>query len=372
MQYFVIDTHFHIWERTATPIEWIKGTHLDRDFTFEDYLDTYKQTSLIGGIYIEVDSADKERELAYVQNLARQKSKILGIAFHPSYMDYMESQKICGIREVLHTANAPKINDLSFLNTLEKLCSCFSNPIFEACVLPKDINQLNLIAKKFPKIKFVLNHFGNPKPQSLQEYKRDLLELGKNPNIYCKLSPSDYFTLEMGEFFEEIFAIALDAFGRERLLFGSNYPVSSIAPEEWLDITTRSLERLGLDFTAIAKIYKDNAYACYQVKPPIQRFGQIIKVRQEKLQEYLALHRNSWQGVNDAIKKSNIQNYSIYHYGDFLFAYFEYVGEDFEKDMQKIAQDPITQEWWKYTDPCQISLSHSQQWLDIEEVFHLD
>ncbi|WP_245941871.1 L-rhamnose mutarotase [Helicobacter anseris] len=104
----------------------------------------------------------------------------------------------------------------------------------------------------------------------------------------------------------------------------------------------------------------------------MQRFGQVIKVKKEKLDEYIALHSNVWKGVNDALKKSNIQNYSIYHYKDFLFAYFEYVGEDFAKDMEKIAQDPITKEWWKCTDPCQVSLSKTQQWLDIQEVFHLD
>ncbi|MFP4059627.1 MAG: L-rhamnose mutarotase [Bacteroidales bacterium] len=40
----------------------------------------------------------------------------------------------------------------------------------------------------------------------------------------------------------------------------------------------------------------------------------------------------------------------------FLFGYFEYTGNDFISDMQKMAEDSITREWWKRTDPCQIPL----------------
>lgn len=73
------------------------------------------------------------------------------------------------------------------------------------------------------------------------------------------------------------------------------------------------------------------------------------------------------------IKECNIQNYSIYLFGEYLFAYFEYVGADFEADMAKMARDENTQKWWKVTDPCQISLGYAgQKWLNMEEVFHLD
>ena len=59
----------------------------------------------------------------------------------------------------------------------------------------------------------------------------------------------------------------------------------------------------------------------------------------------------------------------------YLFAYFEYVGEDLEADMAKMADDPETQRWWKETDPCQKRLPgtpEGQQWLKISEVFHTD
>ncbi|MGB4205289.1 MAG: L-rhamnose mutarotase [Bacteroidales bacterium] len=105
----------------------------------------------------------------------------------------------------------------------------------------------------------------------------------------------------------------------------------------------------------------------------MRRFGQVIKVKPEKLKYYLELHANPWPGVLAAIKAANISNYSIFLLrNDMLFAYFEYTGSDFEADMKKIASDEETQRWWKETDPCQepLGLKDGEWWHTMEEIFH--
>jgi L-rhamnose mutarotase len=111
----------------------------------------------------------------------------------------------------------------------------------------------------------------------------------------------------------------------------------------------------------------------------MKRFGQVIKVKPEKLDYYKELHANCWPAVLKMIKECNIQNFSIYHKGEYLFAYFEYIGNDFKTDMAKMAADPETQRWWKETDACQQPLdpnvkSHydGEWWSDMEEIFHAD
>lgn len=107
----------------------------------------------------------------------------------------------------------------------------------------------------------------------------------------------------------------------------------------------------------------------------MKRYGQIIKVKPEYLEKYKALHANPWPEVNAKIKECNIQNYSIYFWNGYLFSYYEYVGEDYEADMAKMAADPKTQEWWKETDPCQEPVELAKEgawWSDMEEVYHLD
>jgi L-rhamnose mutarotase len=107
----------------------------------------------------------------------------------------------------------------------------------------------------------------------------------------------------------------------------------------------------------------------------MQRYGMLIKVRPEKLDEYKELHANPWPGVLKTIHDCNIRNYSIYLKDGFLFGYYEYIGEDYAADMAKMAADPVTQEWWKHTDPCQEPLSTRKEgewWAIMEEVFHCD
>jgi L-rhamnose mutarotase len=105
----------------------------------------------------------------------------------------------------------------------------------------------------------------------------------------------------------------------------------------------------------------------------------VIGLNPEKKDYYNKLHANPWPEINDMIKKCNIQRFSIYETEIdgkwYLFGYYEYVGDNFKADMEKMAADPKTQEWWKETAPCQIRLPGTpdgEQWLNITEVYHLD
>lgn len=110
----------------------------------------------------------------------------------------------------------------------------------------------------------------------------------------------------------------------------------------------------------------------------MKRYGTVIEVKAEKLDEYKRLHAAVWPGVLALIKACNLQNYSIYlrklpdgKY--YLFSYFEYVGNDFANDMAKMAADPETQRWWAVCMPCQEPLPDRAQgewWAGMEEVFH--
>jgi len=105
-----------------------------------------------------------------------------------------------------------------------------------------------------------------------------------------------------------------------------------------------------------------------------RRFAQVIRLKAEKKEHYLHLHRHAWPCVLERIAECHIRNYSIYLHDDLLFAYFEYTGDDFDGDMKKMAEDPCTRQWWEETAPCQETLSRdpASWWLNLEEVFHTD
>ena len=57
--------------------------------------------------------------------------------------------------------------------------------------------------------------------------------------------------------------------------------------------------------------------------------------------------------IAEKITECNIRNYSIFYLDNKLFAYFEYIGIDFNKDMELMAEDEMTQKWWEIMKPMQ-------------------
>jgi L-rhamnose mutarotase len=107
----------------------------------------------------------------------------------------------------------------------------------------------------------------------------------------------------------------------------------------------------------------------------MKRYGSLIKVVPEKLEEYKQLHAAVWPGVLEMIRKCNIRNYSIYYKDGYLFSYYEYIGDDHAADMAMMAADPETQRWWSVCEPCQQPLetrAPGEWWASMEEVFHTE
>lgn len=109
----------------------------------------------------------------------------------------------------------------------------------------------------------------------------------------------------------------------------------------------------------------------------MQRMGMIIGIKPNKIRQYKELHANVWPAVLQQLDASHIRNYTIFlrEPENLLFGYWEYHGNDFDADMAQIARDPQTQEWWKFTDPCQNPLNtraENEQWSMMTEVFHKD
>lgn len=106
-----------------------------------------------------------------------------------------------------------------------------------------------------------------------------------------------------------------------------------------------------------------------------KRFGQVIRIKPEGREQYIRYHANPLPGVNEMIKKCHISNYSIFIRGDYMFAYFEYDGTDYDADMKKMAADPATQHWWSLVQPLMQPLDDRKQgefWADMLEIYHLD
>ena len=107
----------------------------------------------------------------------------------------------------------------------------------------------------------------------------------------------------------------------------------------------------------------------------MQRMGLIIGIRPEKIREYTELHANTWPEIHQLLDKVQIHNYSIFlrEPENLLFAYWEYHGENFDADMQSIAEEEIMQRWWELCSPCQMPLESrkkGEHWAMLAPVFY--
>jgi len=102
-------------------------------------------------------------------------------------------------------------------------------------------------------------------------------------------------------------------------------------------------------------------------------FGQLGKLKADKIDEYCKLHAETWPGVLKTITECHLQNYSIFLQGDLVFSYYEYIGDDYDADMAKMADDPITQKWWACTHPCFEKFAidpQSEFYHDMKQLFY--
>ena len=105
-------------------------------------------------------------------------------------------------------------------------------------------------------------------------------------------------------------------------------------------------------------------------------FGMACRMRPEKRAEYLELHSKVWPEVEAMNTECGIRNFTIFVRGDVLFGYYEYVGENYEADQARMAEDPTMRQWWSLTDACQIGFDEDApegtRWQELEEAWHQD
>ncbi len=106
---------------------------------------------------------------------------------------------------------------------------------------------------------------------------------------------------------------------------------------------------------------------------PTKRVGMVVGLRPEAMAEYKRLHADDNPGVRHILNKYHMHNFSIFltqiEGRWYEFGYYEYTGNDFEKDMAEMAKEPETIEWLKVCDPMQIPLEGETGWREMKRVY---
>jgi L-rhamnose mutarotase len=109
--------------------------------------------------------------------------------------------------------------------------------------------------------------------------------------------------------------------------------------------------------------------------PHVERIGMVIGIKPDEISAYKVLHDASNSGIRDLLEKYHMHNFSIYirQLDDgkyYLFGYYEYTGNDYKADMEKLGAEPRNQKWLSETGPMQIPLTGEKSWGMMQEVYH--
>jgi predicted TIM-barrel fold metal-dependent hydrolase len=280
----VIDTHQHLWDLSRFRLPWLKDNPtLNRSFLMSDYLKATEGVNIVKTVYMEVDvdPSQQEKEAAHVLDLIRTGDGPMAGAvisgrpnsdgFKPYITRFKDVPEIKGVRQVLHSAATPPgyALDERFLKGIRLLGDLGKS--FDICMRPGELGDAVKLVDACPGTTFILDHCGNANVRSRDRtaWRDGLARVAERPNVVaCKVSgivasaaPGPWTADDLAPIVNHV----LDRFGPDRVVFGGDWPVCTLAAtyRQWFDaLTTIVSQRPEADR---AKLFHDNAQRVYHL-----------------------------------------------------------------------------------------------------------
>lgn len=255
----IVDAHHHLWDRGRFRYSWLQqAPDIDRDYLLRDYESVIADTGVVQSVHVQadVDEAWALQETNWLLSMADGDgpiSAVVGWAPVEREADletFLEQQgdnpRLKGFRRLIQgEPDAGFAARADFVRGVRRLGeSGFS---FDLCVYHQQLPAVIELARQLPDTALVLDHIGKPDIRAgrLDPWRQHIAELAQMENVFCKLSGMtteadfDAWTLDGLRPYADT---VIEAFGFARLMFGSDWPVSTQAVEyrAWLE-TVREL-----------------------------------------------------------------------------------------------------------------------------------
>jgi L-fucono-1,5-lactonase len=255
-----IDSHQHFWRYTPAEYSWIDGPlrPLQRDFLPGDLRREMQKTSVEGAVSVEARGSTEETNRLLA--VAQEHSFVRGVVgWVPLTSHDVEStleqlstdEHLKGLRYSIQSEPDEMFVSRGDFNSGIALLHRF-NLAFDILIFAKHLPQTIRFVDRHPRQVFILDHIAKPRIREnvLEPWRTHLQELARRQNVYCKLSglvTEAHFTGWTEEQLKPYLGTVLEAFGPKRLMFGSDWPVCTVAAtyERWFGIVNRWVGRLS-------------------------------------------------------------------------------------------------------------------------------
>lgn len=274
----IIDSHHHFWKYDPIEYDWIDDSMKDirKDFLPENLKTTIQEAGVDGVISVQARQSVEETD--WLIGMAHQNEFIKGVVgWLPlvqkdieEYLEkYADEKKLKGVRHVIQGEPDPEFMLRKDFNHGISLLKKYSL-VYDILIVERQLPNTIRFVDQHPEQVFVLDHIAKPLigRNELSPWKENIQELAKRENMNCKISgmvtEADYQKWTPSQLLPYI-EVILEAFGPDRLLFGSDWPVCLVATTytNWVNLVRKNIT--SYTETEQAKIMGENALRLYQL-----------------------------------------------------------------------------------------------------------
>jgi L-fuconolactonase len=274
----IIDAHHHLWKFNESDYAWMDESMslLKQDYLPQDLANQLEASNVTGTVVVQ--ARQTLEETAWLLELAGRYPFIKGVV---GWLDICSGQlnrqleafsgnpRLVGVRHVIH--DEPDDDFMlrpDFIRGMEKLVQY--NLSYDLLIFPKHLGKAQELVSLFPDQRFVLDHLSKPliRTGTLDPWKEEIFALSEHANVWCKISgmvtEAHLENWKYEDFIPYLDTVS-EAFGPDRLMIGSDWPVCRLAGEyqQVLEIPVRYFR----DFEPAdkEKIFRLNCIECYEL-----------------------------------------------------------------------------------------------------------
>jgi L-fuconolactonase len=273
-----IDAHQHFWVFDPVRDSWITDdmSRIQRNFLPADLEHTLKQNGMDGCVAVQADQTEEQNE--FLLHLTEGNDFIKGVVgwvdlraadIEERLQQHSHTKLLKGFRHVLQgEANRALMLEPDFRQGISLLNKYGFT--YDILIFPDQLKYAEKLVKAFPDQKFVLDHIAKPyiKDSKIDSWAAEIAQLAQHQNVWCKLSgmvtEADWANWT-NDTFKRYLDVVFEAFGPQRLMFGSDWPVCLVAGEYSQVKEVVSNYTAQLSPTELDAIFGGNAITFYNL-----------------------------------------------------------------------------------------------------------
>ncbi len=278
----IVDTHVHLWQPEHLRYPWLSEVpSLNRPYLLTDYVDASGELNIESIVFVQCDTHpdDGLRETTWVTSFATTvEPRIQGIVawapleegeqVTPFVETLAENPLVKGVRRLIQSESIDFCVQPDFMSGVKKL-SCYELS-FDICIFHPQLANVIRLVEQCPQVQFILDHIGKPniKAQLFDPWKQEIRTLAGFPNVYCKISglvtEADFEAwtpADLQPYIEHV----ITCFGFDRVIYGSDWPVSTQATDypRWVRTLQKAVS--GCTPEELQNLFRDNAIRFYKL-----------------------------------------------------------------------------------------------------------